>query len=31
VDIEANPDHQVSNITLRARRDEWIGAAAVDG
>ena len=26
VDIEAILDHQVSDTTLRARRDEWIAA-----
>jgi transposase len=29
VDIEAILDHQVSDTTLRARRDEWITAGVV--
>lgn len=30
VDVEAILDHQVSDTTLRARRDEWIAAGAFD-
>ena len=30
VDIEAILDHQVSDTTLRARRDEWIAAGVFD-
>jgi transposase len=30
VDIEAILDHRVSDTTLRARRDEWIGAGVFD-
>lgn len=30
VDIEAILDHQVSDTTLRARRDEWIDAGVFD-
>jgi transposase len=30
VDIEAMLDHQVSDTTLRARRDEWIAAGVFD-
>ncbi|MEZ5374111.1 MAG: hypothetical protein R2704_15565 [Microthrixaceae bacterium] len=30
VDIEALLDGQVSDTTLRARRDEWIQAGALD-
>ena len=31
VDIEAILDHQVSDTTLRARRDEWIAAVIFEG
>ena len=30
VDIEAILDHQVSDTTLRARRDEWVSAGVFD-
>ena len=30
VDVEALVDHQVSDTTLRARRDEWIAAGVFD-
>src|SRR5260370_19620376 len=30
VDVEAILDHQVSDTTLRARRDEWINAGVFD-
>lgn len=30
VDIEATLDHQVSDTTLRTRRDEWIGVGVFD-
>jgi hypothetical protein len=30
VDIEAILDHQVSDTTLRARRDEWIAAGVFE-
>lgn len=30
VDVEAILDHQVSDTTLRGRRDEWIDAGVFD-